>query len=261
MKAYISGMMGEPGIDGMATVMRDSEAGALVLFSGGQDSTVCLAYALDRYAHVETIGFDYGQRHGVELACRIAVRTALARRFPAWADRLGPDHMIDIASFGAIGDTALTSDAEIVMLDSGLPSTFVPGRNLVFFVYAAALGYRRGLTTLVGGMCETDYSGYPDCRDATLRALQEAIRLGTDVLFSLDTPLMWRTKAETWALAQDLGGDALVELIIEETHTCYQGMRGVRHEWGYGCGDCPACELRAKGFEAWRETMAKSQQG
>jgi len=241
----------------MSPVTLDSKAGALVLFSGGQDSTVCLAYALDRYSRVETVGLDYGQRHGVELACRQRVRESLMESFPQWADRLGPDHMLDIASFGAIGDTALTSDAEIVTLDSGLPSTFVPGRNLVFFVYAAALGYRRGLTTLVGGMCETDYSGYPDCRDATLRALQEAIRLGTDVPFALETPLMWLSKAETWALAEELGGDTLVELILEETHTCYKGERGMRHAWGYGCGECPACELRAKGFEAWRETAAQ----
>jgi 7-cyano-7-deazaguanine synthase len=227
------------------------ETGALVLFSGGQDSTVCLAWALDRYLQVETVGFGYGQRHHVELECRKRVRAEMARRFPAWGERLGSDHMIDVRSFGAIGATALTSEAEIVMTQSGLPSTFVPGRNLVFFVYAAALGYRRGLRTLVGGMCETDYSGYPDCRDATLRALQEAIRLGTEVPFTIETPLMWRTKAETWALAQELGGDALVELILEETHTCYRGERGARHDWGYGCGTCPACELRTKGYVEW----------
>ena len=227
--------------------------GALVLFSGGQDSTVCLAYALDRFARVETVGFDYGQRHGIELECRSRVREGIANSFPHWAERLGPDHMLDISSFGAIGDTALTSEAEIVMLDSGLPSTFVPGRNLVFFVYAAALGYRRGLNVLVGGMCETDYSGYPDCRDATLRALQEAVRLGTEVPFQIDTPLMSLSKAETWALAQTLGGEVLVDLILEETHTCYKGMRGLRHAWGYGCGECPACQLRAKGFQDWRE--------
>ena len=243
----------------MTVVKRENETGALVLFSGGQDSTVCLAYALDAYARVETIGFDYGQRHGVELECRARVREEIARRFPAWASRLGPDHVIDIASFGAIGDTALTSDAEIVMLDSGLPSTFVPGRNLVFFVYAAALGYRRGLTTLVGGMCETDFSGYPDCRDATLRALEQAIRLGTEIPFAIETPLMWRTKAETWALAEELGGDALVDLIIEETHTCYRGERGARHDWGYGCGACPACELRARGFAAWQSAKSAAQ--
>jgi 7-cyano-7-deazaguanine synthase len=235
--------------------------GAVVLFSGGQDSTVCLAYALDRYPRVETIGFDYGQRHRVELACRRRVRQELARRFPQWAERLGQDHMVDLAGFGALGDTALTSDAEIVMLDSGLPSTFVPGRNLAFFVYAAALGYRRGLSTLVGGMCETDFSGYPDCRDAALRALQEAIRLGTEVPFAIETPLMWLSKAQTWALAQELGGDVLVALITEETHTCYQGERGIRHDWGYGCGECPACQLRAKGFWEWQESRPKWQRG
>lgn len=236
-----------------------SEAGALVLFSGGQDSTVCLAHALDTYARVETVGFDYGQRHGIELECRQRVRSEIAHRFPAWAPRLGSDHLIDIASFGVIGETALTSDAEIEMLVSGLPSTFVPGRNLMFFVYAAALGYRRGLVTLVGGMCETDYSGYPDCRDATLRALEQAIRLGTEIPFKIETPLMWCTKAETWELAQKLGGEALVNLIVEETHTCYKGERGLRHNWGYGCGACPACELRAKGYAGWQAAAPKRQ--
>ncbi len=239
-------------------------SGALVLFSGGQDSTVCLAWALDRYARVETVGFDYGQRHGVELQCRQRVRDQMAQRFPDWAARLGPDHMIDIASFGAIGDTALTSDAEIKMMDSGLPSTFVPGRNLVFFVYGAALGYRRGLTKLVGGMCETDYSGYPDCRDATLQALEQAIGLGTEIPFAIETPLMRLTKADTWALAAELGGADLVDLIIEETHSCYRGERGTRHAWGYGCGACPACELRAKGFAAWhasRPAAVRRQRG
>jgi len=232
---------------------------ALVLFSGGQDSTVCLAHALEAYARVETLGFDYGQRHGVELECRGRVRAELARRFPDWAPRLGPDHVIDIGSFGAIGDTALTSDAQIEMLASGLPSTFVPGRNLVFFTYAAALGYRRGLTTLIGGMCETDFSGYPDCRDATLRALEQAIRLGTEIPFAIETPLMWRTKAETWALTEELGGASLVELIIGETHTCYRGERGARHDWGYGCGACPACELRARGFAVWQSAKSAAQ--
>jgi 7-cyano-7-deazaguanine synthase len=240
--------------------MTAEASGALVLFSGGQDSTVCLAYALDRFARVETVGFDYGQRHGVELNCRQRVRSEMTLRFPEWAARLGPDHMIDIASFGAIGETALTSGAEIEMLASGLPSTFVPGRNLLFFVYGAALGYRRGLTTLVGGMCETDFSGYPDCRDATLRALQEAIRLGTEIPFTIETPLMWLTKAETWALAETLGGDALVELILEETHTCYKGERGTRHDWGYGCGACPACDLRAKGYAMWQSARATQPQ-
>jgi 7-cyano-7-deazaguanine synthase len=232
---------------------------ALVLFSGGQDSTVCLAHALEAYARVETLGFDYGQRHCVELECRGRVRAELARRFPDWAPRLGPDHVIDIGSFGAIGDTALTSDAQIEMLASGLPSTFVPGRNLVFFTYAAALGYRRGLTTLIGGMCETDFSGYPDCRDATLRALEQAIRLGTEIPFAIETPLMWRTKAETWALTEELGGASLVELIIGETHTCYRGERGARHDWGYGCGACPACELRARGFAVWQSAKSAAQ--
>ncbi len=233
----------------------------MVLFSGGQDSTVCLAWALDRHARVETVGFNYGQRHSIELQCRKRVRAEIAHRFPAWGERLGSDHVIDITSFGAIGATALTSEAEIVMTQSGLPSTFVPGRNLVFFVYAAALGYRRGLNTLVGGMCETDYSGYPDCRDATLKALQQAIRLGTEVPFAIETPLMWRTKAETWALAHELGGDALVELILEETHTCYRGERGVRHDWGYGCGTCPACELRARGYAEWRNSLSRAAAG
>ena len=232
--------------------MTATDDGALVLFSGGQDSTVCLAHALDGFARVETVGFDYGQRHAVELACRLRVRAEIASAFPAWGARLGLDHVLDIRSFGAIGDTALTSSAEIQMLASGLPSTFVPGRNLVFFTYAAALGYRRGLHSLVGGMCETDYSGYPDCRDATLRALEQAIRLGTEVPFVIDTPLMWLSKAETWELAHKLGGDALTDLIIEHTHTCYRGERGKRHAWGYGCGACPACELRAKGFEQWQ---------
>jgi 7-cyano-7-deazaguanine synthase len=240
--------------------MTTNASGALVLFSGGQDSTVCLAWALDRYARVETVGFDYGQRHGIELECRQRVREELARRFPEWAARLGPDQVIDIASFGAIGDTALTSSAEIEMLASGLPSTFVPGRNLAFFVYATALGYRRGLTWLVGGMCETDFSGYPDCRDATLRALEQAIRLGTEIPFAIETPLMRLTKADTWALADDLGGDILVDLIVAETHTCYRGERGARHDWGYGCGTCPACELRAKGFAAWQASRSGAAQ-
>lgn len=232
-----------------------SDSGALVLFSGGQDSTVCLAHALTRYARVETVGFYYGQRHSIELECRQRVIAELKRLFPAWGARLGPDHILDVESFGAIADTALTSDAEIVMLSSGLPSTFVPGRNLVFFTYAAALGYRRGLHALVGGMCETDYSGYPDCRDATLKAQQEAIRLGTEIPFSIETPLMWLSKAGTWKLAHELGGDTLVDLIVEETHTCYRGMRETRHDWGYGCGTCPACELRAKGFAEWQDSM------
>ncbi len=236
----------------MAPPPVEEPTGALVLFSGGQDSTTCLGYALEHYSRVETVGFDYGQRHSVELACRERIRAALAERFPDWAGRLGPDHMVDLSGFGAIGDTALTTDAEIVMTESGLPSTFVPGRNLVFFVYAAALGHRRGLTVLVGGMCETDYSGYPDCRDETLQALQTTIRLGTEVPFTIETPLMWLSKAESWALAHRLGGDGLVDLIREETHTCYKGDHTTKYAWGFGCGTCPACELRAKGYREWR---------
>ena len=232
-------------------------AGALVLFSGGQDSTICLGHALERYARAETVGFNYGQRHLVELECRTRVLAALRERFPTWGARLGADHMIDLSSFGAIGETALTSEAEIVMTESGLPSTFVPGRNLAFFVHAAALGHRRGLTVLVGGMCETDYSGYPDCRDETLRTLQEALRLATETPFSIETPLMGLSKAQSWGLAEGLGGPAFIDLIREETHTCYVGDHETKHDWGYGCGACPACELRAKGYADWRGAAAK----
>lgn len=221
---------------------------ALVLFSGGQDSAACLAWALDRFDHVETVGFDYGQRHAVELECRQTFRLKLARRFPAWGARLGDDHMLDMRSLGAISDTAMTRDVEIRMTEEGLPSTFVPGRNLLFFTYAAAVAYRRGARHLVGGMCETDYSGYPDCRDDTLKALQVALNLGMDRRFVVHTPLMWIDKAATWKLAQALGGGDLTELIVEDTHTCYLGDRTRRHDWGYGCGDCPACRLRADGW-------------
>ncbi len=241
----------------MAAPSSSEPAGALVLFSGGQDSTICLGHALERYARVETVGFNYGQRHLVELECRTRVLAALRERFPAWGARVGADHMIDLSSFGAIGETALTSEAEIVMTQSGLPSTFVPGRNLAFFVHAAALGHRRGLTVLVGGMCEADYSGYPDCRDETLRTLQEALRLATEVPFSIETPLMWLSKAQSWGLAEDLGGAAFIDLIREKTHTCYVGDHETKHDWGYGCGTCPACELRAKGYEDWRGAAAK----
>ena len=224
---------------------------ALVLFSGGQDSTVCLTWALERYAHVETIGFDYGQRHAVELDCRLQVRTALQAQFPQWADRLGADHQLDLTLLGQISDTALT-DARAIVLDAqGLPNTFVPGRNLLFFTFAAALAYRRGASVLVGGMCETDFSGYPDCRDNTLRALQVAISLGLDAPMTIETPLMWLDKAQTWALTERLGGAALTELVLEHTHSCYLGERAQRHAWGYGCGACPACALRRKGYEAW----------
>jgi len=226
--------------------------GALVLFSGGQDSTTCLAWALARFASVETIGFDYGQRHRVELDCRVRIAEQLRREFPEWGAKLGQDHLIDLSVLGRISDTALTSDAAIAFAASGLPNTFVPGRNLLFFTFAAATGYRRGLRSLVGGMCETDYSGYPDCRDDTLKSLQATLSLGMDHRFVIHTPLMWRDKRATWELARELGGDALVELICEESHSCYLGERGQRHDWGYGCGTCPACDLRRKGWEAFR---------
>jgi 7-cyano-7-deazaguanine synthase len=220
---------------------------ALVLFSGGQDSTTCLAWALDRYAEVETLGFDYGQRHRVELECRQDVLAELRAGFPAWAARLGRDHLLDLSLLGQISDTALTDARAIEMQANGLPNTFVPGRNLLFLTFAATLAYRRGASVLVGGMCETDYSGYPDCRDNTLKALQVALSLGLDAPMTMETPLMFTTKAETWQMAQALGGEPLVSLITEFTHTCYLGERKERHAWGYGCGTCPACELRARG--------------
>ena len=225
---------------------------ALVLFSGGQDSTTCLAWALSRYEHVETVGFAYGQRHEVELIARRRVLEGLRSGFPGWAQRLGEDHVLDLAEFGAISETALTREAAIEMTAAGLPSTFVPGRNLVFFTYAAAVGYRRRIPVLVGGMCETDYSGYPDCRNDTLQTLARALTLGLGWTVTIETPLMWIDKAGTWALAHELGGDRLVELIVEETHTCYLGDRSQRHAWGYGCGSCPACELRRKGWDQWQ---------
>lgn len=225
---------------------------ALVLFSGGQDSTTCLAWALARYARVETVSFDYRQRHAVELEVRLQALQALRSGFPHWAQRLGEDHLIDLPVLAAISDTALTSATEIRLTASGLPNTFVPGRNLLFLTLAAAIGYRRGIDVLVGGMCETDYSGYPDCRQNTMTALERAIALGMDRSIRIDTPLMRLDKAATWALAHTLGGETLVELIREHTHTCYLGQRGTLHEWGYGCGHCPACELRQAGYARWR---------
>ncbi len=225
---------------------------ALVLFSGGQDSTACLAWALERYALVETLGFDYGQRHRIELECRLTVRSELLKAFPRWAPRLGEDHLLDLRLLGQISDTALTRERAIELQAGGLPNTFVPGRNLLFLTYAAALAYRRGASVLVGGMCETDYSGYPDCRDNTLKAMQVALSLGLDSPMVVETPLMWLSKAQTWALSHRLGGDELTDLIVEHTHTCYLGQRGERHAWGHGCGQCPACGLRAAGFAAWR---------
>jgi 7-cyano-7-deazaguanine synthase len=225
---------------------------ALVLFSGGQDSTTCLAWALERFGHVETIGFDYGQRHRVELNQRPIIRTALAEKFPRWSAKLGPDHMIDLPALAAIGATAMTQDMAITTDARGLPNTFVPGRNLLFLTFAAALAYRRGLRHIVGGMCETDFSGYPDCRDDTIKAMQATINLGMDSRFIIETPLMWIDKAATWRLAETLGGQTLVDLMIEETHTCYLGTRSQKHDWGYGCGTCPACQLRAEGWRRFK---------
>ncbi|WP_028227286.1 7-cyano-7-deazaguanine synthase QueC [Paraburkholderia ferrariae] len=229
----------------------DAKNGALVLFSGGQDSATCLAWALERYDTVETLGFDYGQRHRVELECRDGFRAAIASTFPEWGQRLGDDHMIDLSVLGVISDTAMTREIEIETAASGLPNTFVPGRNLMFMQIAAAIAYRRGLRVLVGGMCETDFSGYPDCRDDTMKALQVALNLGMDSRFVLETPLMWLDKADTWRLAQQLGGEELVELVRVETHTCYVGERAELHDWGFGCGECPACKLRKRGYEAF----------
>jgi len=226
-------------------------AKALVLFSGGQDSTTCLAWALDRYEHVETIGFDYGQRHVVELECRSKILVQIKRNFPQWADRLGSDHMVDLQLLGQISDTSLTQEKAIEMQANGLPNSFVPGRNLIFFTFAAAVAYRRGLHSLVGGMCETDYSGYPDCRDNTLKAMQVALSLGLDAPMVIETPLMWMNKAATWRMANKLGGDAMIRLIQDQTHTCYVGNHSTQHEWGYGCGSCPACELRKRGYEEY----------
>ena len=232
---------------------------ALVLFSGGQDSTTCLAYALSKYAHVETVAFDYRQRHLVELSQRLHVLDALRNQFPQWSQRLGDDHLLDVAVLGEVSETSLTRDTAIAMQANGLPNSFVPGRNLLFLTLAAALAYRRGLDVLVTGVCETDFSGYPDCRDDTMKAMQIALSLGMDKRFLIETPLMWIDKAATWKLAHALGeqsgvtdgGTALVDLIVEHTHTCYLGERTQRHVWGYGCGTCPACALRAKGYDAY----------
>ncbi|MEC9344754.1 MAG: 7-cyano-7-deazaguanine synthase QueC [Pseudomonadota bacterium] len=229
-----------------------TDEGALVLFSGGQDSATCLGWALSRFAHVETIGFDYGQRHRAELELRPVIRGAIAGSRNDWRARLGPDHLVDLGVLGEVSETALTRDVEIEMREDGLPNTFVPGRNLMFFTLAAAVAYRRGIRHLIGGMCETDYSGYPDCRDDTIKAMQVALGLGMQRRFVLHTPLMWLTKAETWRLAREIGGDLLVALIRDHTLTCYLGDTATRHEWGMGCGTCPACDLRAKGYLAYR---------
>lgn len=227
---------------------------ALVLFSGGQDSTVCLAWALERFAQVETIGFRYGQRHAVEMEVRPAIRRGLAALRSEWRDRLGEDHVVDLDALARVSETALTRDVPIQFAAGGLPSTFVPGRNLIFLAFAAAVAYRRGARHLVAGMCETDYSGYPDCRDETIKTMNQALNLGMDRDFAVHTPLMRVDKAGTFAMARDLGGQALLDLVIEDTHTCYLGDRSSRHGWGYGCGGCPACRLRADGFDKFRKT-------
>jgi 7-cyano-7-deazaguanine synthase len=239
----------------MSTQKEDKNA-ALVLFSGGQDSTTCLAWALSRYDRVETLGFNYGQRHITELDCREHLIAGVKRIKPEWAAKLGEAHTLAIPTLAEISDTALTRDIAIEMGEGGLPNTFVPGRNLLFLTFAAALAYRRGIRNIVGGMCETDYSGYPDCRDQTIKALNAALNLGMDREFELHTPLMWLDKAETWELAHQLGGEALVSLIVRESHTCYLGERGESHPWGFGCGACPACELRAAG---WSRYAARAQ--
>lgn len=222
---------------------------ALVLFSGGQDSTTCLAWALNRFDVVETVGFHYGQRHGIEMECRHNILAKMPALFPALTTKLAADHVLDLGILGQISETALTRETEIVMEQNGLPTTFVPGRNLLFFTFAAALAYRRNITELVGGMCETDYSGYPDCRDETLKSLQQSINLGMDTHFTIHTPLMWLDKAATWKMAAELGGDVFLQFIRDETHTCYLGERGTKHAWGYGCGTCPSCAMRKKGYE------------
>jgi 7-cyano-7-deazaguanine synthase len=224
---------------------------ALVLFSGGQDSTTCLAYALDRYERVETIAFDYRQRHSIELKARLVVLQEIRVQFPQWADKLGEDHLLDLGVLGAVSETSLTRETAFKMESSGLPNTFVPGRNLLFLTLAAALAYRRDLQVIVTGVCETDFSGYPDCRDDTMKAMQLALSLGMDKRFLIETPLMWIDKAATWRMAHQLGGTAFIDLIVEHTHTCYLGDRTHRHPWGYGCGTCPACALRAKGYAGY----------
>ncbi|MDE1556619.1 MULTISPECIES: 7-cyano-7-deazaguanine synthase QueC [Comamonas] len=225
---------------------------ALVMFSGGQDSTTCLAHALSKYERVETLGFDYGQRHSVELQARLTVLQQLRTQFPQWAPKLGEDHVLSLDVLKQIGGSSLTEDVAFAMQADGLPNTFVPGRNLLFLTLAGALAYRRGLQVIVTGVCETDFSGYPDCRDDTMKAMQLALNLGLERRLRIETPLMWIDKAATWQMAQDLGGDALVQLIVQDTHTCYEGTRDVLHAWGHGCGHCPACDLRAKGWQRWR---------
>lgn len=232
---------------------------ALVLFSGGQDSTTCLAWALSRYDHVETVGFTYGQRHQVEMECREPVRAGLEAIFPAWKAKLGRDHLIDLGVLAQVGVSALTADLPFDTRADGLPATFVPGRNLLFLTFAGVVAHQRNIKYLVTGVCETDYSGYPDCRDDTVKALQVAINLGMEARLVIETPLMWIDKAATWELATTLGGRALVDLIVEKTHTCYQGDRTHRHEWGFGCGSCDACRLRSEGWQRYTASAVRSQ--
>jgi len=234
------------------------ETSALVLFSGGQDSTTCLAWALSRFAHVETVAFDYGQRHRVELDCRSALRQGLTSIFPQWNNRLGADHLIEVDAVGRMSQTALTRETEIEFSANGLPNTFVPGRNLLFLTFAAALAYRRGISDLIGGMCETDFSGYPDCRSQTIQAMAQALSLGMEKSFVIHTPLMWLDKAQTWRLAHELGGAALIDLVRVQTHSCYLGDRHHRFDWGFGCGNCPDCNFRAAGWRKFKEEMAIS---
>lgn len=229
------------------------DGAAIVLFSGGQDSTTTLAWALDRFRRVETVGFDYGQRHRIELDLREPLVQAIRDGFQAWSSRLGQDHLIDLGVLGRISETALTGSMEIAVAEGGLPNTFVPGRNLIFLTFAAAIAYRRGIRHIVTGVCETDYSGYPDCRDDTIKAMQIALNLGMDTRFVLHTPLMWIDKAETWRMAAQLGGERLVEVVRTGTHTCYEGERQTLHPWGYGCGSCPACDLRRAGWERFAD--------
>ena len=235
-------------------IMRSQGTTSLVLFSGGQDSATCLAWALNRFDRVETVGFEYGQRHDVEMTCRLSVLETLRRDFPHWQEKLGADHVLDLSVLGQVSETALTSEAEIKMSDSGLPNTFVPGRNILFFSLASALAYRRDVNDLVAGVCQTDYSGYPDCRDVTIQSMQQTLRLGLERDYILHCPLMWIDKKATWELAFAEGGQPLIDAIIEQTHTCYLGDRTRRHDWGYGCGDCPACDLRRRGYEAFVES-------
>jgi 7-cyano-7-deazaguanine synthase len=231
---------------------------ALVLFSGGQDSTTCLAWALDRFAHVETIAFDYGQRHRVELHCRREILTKLRAHRSAWRERLGDDHRLPLDVLGQISETALTREVAISMTDTGLPNTFVPGRNILLLSLAASVAYRRGLKHIVTGVCETDFSGYPDCRDDAVKALQVALNAGMAAKFVIHTPLMWLTKAQTWEMAEHLGGRVLIDTILEDSHSCYLGDRSRRHVWGYGCGECPACDVRAAGYSEFSDISQKA---